>query len=57
MKMSKNVKILVSIRARLHDIKTFTAFAELMAFFPGGRVPLLEGLPYQKGQNIALLYK
>ena len=27
------------------------------AFLQGGGVPLLEGLPYQKGQNIALLYK
>ena len=27
------------------------------AFLQGGRVPLLERLSYQKGQNIALFYK
>ena len=30
---------------------------DLRAFLQGGRIPLLEGLPYQKSQNIALLYK
>ena len=30
---------------------------DLRAFLQGGRVTLLGGSPYQKGQNIALLYK